>query len=129
MIDLSNVTFIIPLRIDSDDRLRNIILSTSFLLSKFENPTVKFSGFTVLLNALTAAQQEVVAGLEIGDLVSVSKTFNVGSPSTVSQNVVVESIRHSINPQRHDVTVGLGQIRLAFVLNTSDLDNPDYGLQ
>jgi hypothetical protein len=101
----------------------------SFLLSKFENPTVKFSGFTVLLNALTAAQQEVVAGLEIGDLVSVSKTFNVGSPSTVSQNVVVESIRHSINPQRHDVTVGLGQIRLAFVLDTSNLDNPDYGLQ
>jgi len=101
----------------------------SFLLSKFENPTVKFSGFTVLLNALTAAQQEVVAGLEIGDLVSVSKTFNVGSPATVSQNVVVESIRHNINPQRHDVTVGLGQIRLAFVLDTSNLDNPDYGLQ
>jgi hypothetical protein len=89
---------------------------------------VNFSGFTVLLNALTPAQQDVVAGLEIGDLVSVSKTFNVGSPSTVSQNVVVESIRHSINPQRHDVTVGLGQIRLAFVLDTSDLDNPDYGL-
>jgi hypothetical protein len=101
----------------------------NFLLLKFENPTVNFSGFTVLLNALTAAQQEVVAGLEIGDLVSVSKTFSVGSPSTVSQNVVVESIRHSINPQRHDVTVGLGQIRLTFVLNTSDLDNPDYGLQ
>jgi hypothetical protein len=100
-----------------------------FLLSKFENPTVKFSGFTVLLNALTAAQQEVVAGLEIGDFVSVSKTFNVGSPATISQNVVVESIRHSINPQRHDVTVGLGQIRLAFVLDTSNLDNPDYGLQ
>lgn len=34
--DLSNVTFIIPLRIDSDDRLRNIILTTSFLLSTFD---------------------------------------------------------------------------------------------
>ena len=101
----------------------------SFLLSKFENPTVQFSGFTVLLNALTAAQQEVVAGLEIGDLVSVTKTFNVGLPATVSQNVVVESIRHSINPNRHDVSVGLGQIRLAFVLDTSNLDDPDYGLQ
>lgn len=33
--DLSNVTFIIPLRIDSDDRLRNIVLSTSFLLNTF----------------------------------------------------------------------------------------------
>ena len=36
MIDLSNVTFIIPLRIESDDRLRNIILSTSFLLNNFD---------------------------------------------------------------------------------------------
>lgn len=36
MIDLSNVTFIIPLRIDTDDRLRNIILSTSFLLNIFD---------------------------------------------------------------------------------------------
>tara|TARA_B100000902_G_scaffold344345_1_gene349672 strand:- start:1821 stop:2693 length:873 start_codon:yes stop_codon:yes gene_type:complete len=36
MIDLKNVTFIIPLRIDSDDRLRNIILSTVFLLNKFD---------------------------------------------------------------------------------------------
>lgn len=35
MIDLSNVTFIIPLRIDTDDRLRNIILVTSFLLNRF----------------------------------------------------------------------------------------------
>lgn len=34
--DLSNVTFIIPLRIDSDDRLRNIVLSTSFLLNTFD---------------------------------------------------------------------------------------------
>ena len=36
MIDLKNVTFIIPLRIDSDDRLRNIILSVSFLLNVFD---------------------------------------------------------------------------------------------
>lgn len=36
MIDLKEVTFIIPLRIDSGDRLRNIILSTSFLLNTFD---------------------------------------------------------------------------------------------
>lgn len=36
MINLDNVTFIIPLRIDSDDRLRNIIITTSYLLNKFD---------------------------------------------------------------------------------------------
>lgn len=34
-IDLSDATFIVPLRIESDDRLRNVITSTCFLLSNF----------------------------------------------------------------------------------------------
>ena len=34
--NLKDCTFIIPLRIDTDDRLRNIILSTSFLLNNFD---------------------------------------------------------------------------------------------
>ena len=34
--DLNDTTFIIPLRIDTDDRLRNIVLTTSFLLRNFE---------------------------------------------------------------------------------------------
>ena len=34
--DLKNTTFIIPLRIDTGDRLRNVILSTSYLLHHFD---------------------------------------------------------------------------------------------
>jgi len=82
------------------------------------------------LNALTSAQQAQMAGLEIGDILSVTKTFATGTPATVTQNVVVESIRHSINPTRHTVTVGLGQVQLIlpFVLDTSPLDSTLYGL-
>jgi len=35
-IDLSEATFIIPIRIESDDRLRNVITSVCFLLSNFD---------------------------------------------------------------------------------------------
>ena len=35
-IDLSKATFIIPIRIESTDRLRNVITSTAFLLENFE---------------------------------------------------------------------------------------------
>jgi hypothetical protein len=85
----------------------------------------------VLLNALTTAQQATMAGLEIGDILSVSKQFAQGSPATVTQNVVVESIRHSINPSTHRVTVGLGQVQLVlpFILDTSALNDTDYALQ
>jgi len=101
------------------------------LLSRFQNPVVRFSEMDVLLNALTVAQQATMAGLEIGDILSVSKTFKVGTPATVTQNVVVESIRHSVNPQRHTVTIGMGQVQLVipFILNTSALDDTTYALQ
>ena len=35
-IDLKSTTFIIPLRVDTGDRLRNVVLSTVFLLNKFD---------------------------------------------------------------------------------------------
>ena len=35
-IDLSNATFIIPIRIESDDRLRNIITSLCYILANFK---------------------------------------------------------------------------------------------
>jgi hypothetical protein len=100
------------------------------LLTRFQEPVVRFSEMDVLLNALTSAQQAQMAGLEIGDILSVTKTFATGTPATVTQNVVVESIRHSINPSRHTVTVGLGQVQLIlpFVLDTSPLDSTLYGL-
>jgi hypothetical protein len=84
----------------------------------------------VLLNALTTAQQAQMAGLEIGDILSVSKQFATGTPATVTQNVVVESIRHTVNPLTHRVTIGLGQVQLVlpFVLDTSPLDSTLYGL-
>jgi hypothetical protein len=35
-IDLKNITFIIPIRIDSSDRLRNIFLTVSYLINNFD---------------------------------------------------------------------------------------------
>jgi hypothetical protein len=101
------------------------------LLSRFQDPVVRFSEMDVLLNALTTAQQQTMAALEIGDILSVSKTFSTGTPATVTQNVVVESIRHTVNPSTHRVTIGMGQVQLVlpFILNTSALDDTDYALQ
>jgi len=38
--DLSKATFIIPIRIESDDRLRNVITSVCFLLSNFDTTII-----------------------------------------------------------------------------------------
>jgi len=101
------------------------------LLTRFQEPVVRFSEMDVLLNALTTAQQAQMAGLEIGDILSVTKTFSTGTPATVTQNVVVESIRHTVNPSTHRVTIGMGQVQLVlpFILDTSALDDTDFALQ
>lgn len=101
------------------------------LVGRFANPVVKFNEATVLVNMLTAAQQEQIAALEIGDILSVTRVFTSGTPLTVTQNVVVESIAHRLSPSRHEVNIGLGQIELLtpFILNTSKLDDITVGLQ
>ena len=40
MVDLSNATFIIPLRIESADRMRNIITLLCFLLGNFDTNVI-----------------------------------------------------------------------------------------
>jgi len=101
------------------------------LVGRFSEPVVRFSEASVLVNMLTAAQQEQIAALEIGDILSVTRVFTSGDPLTVTQNVVVESIQHRLSPARHEVNIGLGQIQLItpFILDTSQLDDATVGLQ
>ena len=101
------------------------------LVGRFADPVVKFNEATVLVNMLTVAQQEQIAALEIGDILSVTRVFTSGTPLTVTQNVVVESIQHRLSPSRHEVNIGLGQIELVlpFILDTSELDDATYALQ
>jgi hypothetical protein len=101
------------------------------LVGRFADPEVRFSEASVLVNMLTAAQQEQIAALEIGDILSVTRVFESGAPLTVTQNVVVESIQHRLSPARHEVNIGLGQIQLVlpFILDTSELNDATYALQ
>jgi hypothetical protein len=100
------------------------------LVGRFSEPVVKFNEASVLVNMLTATQQEQIAALEIGDILSVTRVFESGTPLTVTQNVVVESIQHRLSPSRHEVNIGLGQIQLItpFILDTSLLDDATVGL-
>lgn len=100
------------------------------LRDKYKDPVFRFNEISVVLNGLSAANAQAVSTLEIGDLVSVTKSFTVGSPTTVQKTMFVEQITHNITPNSHTVTLGLGQAQLltAFILDTSALDDVDVGL-
>ena len=93
-------------------------------------PVYWFSGIQVYLGSLTAAQQDLVAELDIGDPIIVSKRFpNVAAP--VVQQLTVEGIDHSITPRDgHVVTIYTAPTVIydLFQLDISNLDDEAYGL-
>lgn len=100
------------------------------LLDKYKNPVFRFNELGIVLNGLTVGAAEDISTLDIGDLVAVTKTYNTGSPGTVTKTMYVEAISHDITPNSHRVRLGLGQAQLLtpFILDTSTLNDVTVGL-
>lgn len=75
------------------DDVRSRELSTH-LLATYEEPTPAVSALEIILGRLSASDRATVAGLEIGDLVTVDWT-PTGTGTAVSQELIVEGISYS----------------------------------
>jgi hypothetical protein len=94
-------------------------------------PAFWFSNLAVSLNTLSDANKTLIANLEIGQQIAITKSFPAGVvPSTVTQYLFVEGISHQITVESHVVTIytGPGTIYFPFILDTSTLNNSTYGL-
>jgi hypothetical protein len=72
-----------------------------YLLGKYKNPVLRFTGLSNQLAALSATNQDACLNLDLTDIASITKTFVQGTPSSVTQTVIVSGITHSITPQSH----------------------------
>jgi hypothetical protein len=72
-----------------------------YLLGKYKNPVLRFTGLSNQLSALSSADQNACLNLDLTDVASITKTFVAGSPSSVTQTVIVSGINHNITPQSH----------------------------
>lgn len=95
------------------------------LIDIYQDPIPRFTGVSVNINALSDSDQQLISQVEIGDVVEVVKNFAAGSPATVSQNSVVEAIRHSITSDRHTINLTLApaQILLPFFFDVDSFDS------
>ena len=75
-----------------------------YLLGKYKQPELRFTGLSTQLLALDDAKQNVCLNLDLTDVCSVVKFFAVGSPSSVTQNVIVSGISHNITPGSHIIS-------------------------
>ena len=94
-----------------------------------EIPVYWFSNIEISMNGISEAQRDLVAVLEIGDQIRVSKRFpNVANP--VVEDLFVEGIDHKISPSNHTVILQCSPADLftVFILDTSELDDAEVGL-
>jgi hypothetical protein len=75
-----------------------------YLLGKYRNPVLRFNGLSTQLAALSEAQQNVCFNLDLTDVCTVSKNFVTGTPSDLSQTLIVSGIKHNIIPGSHIIS-------------------------
>ena len=64
-------------------------------------------------------------GLDMGSIITVTRTFPNGTPATVSDDYAIERITHQITPDRHTVTFGLYVADLVYPFTLND---PEFGV-
>ena len=72
-----------------------------YLLGKYRNPVLRFNELSTQLAALTEAQQNVCFNLDLTDICTVTKNFVTGTPSDISQTLIVSGVSHDIVPGSH----------------------------
>jgi hypothetical protein len=92
-------------------------------------PKYWYSNIRINIGDLSDANKTIIAQLELGAQIRVSKRFP-GMASPVIQDLFVEGIEHQITPSSHTVTIytSPGVLYADFLLNTSELDDAQYGL-
>ena len=92
--------------------LTNLLNSTTtevaglgnYLLGKYQNPVLRFTGLSTQLTALSEANQNIALTLDLTSICSVVKNFVVGTPATETQTLIVSGVSHSITPGSHIIS-------------------------
>lgn len=91
------------------------------LLDLYKQPEYRFDDLQVLASAQNTTNRNLLMTLDMGDVVTVTRTFSTGTPSSVSDDYAIERITHTITPDRHLITLGLyvAEIVFPFLLDDS----------
>jgi len=75
----------------------------AYLLGKYMNPVVRFTGVSCELAALTSAQWSILFAIDMTSIVTVQKDYSTGSPASESQTLIISGVEHRIVPGSHIV--------------------------
>jgi hypothetical protein len=86
-------------------------------------PEPRYTSVSTPFSTLTDAQRDIVAVIEIGDTVSIEKSFNTGNTTTsLAQELAIEGIQHQIDVSSgHRITLFTSPTTLVYELILDDL--------
>jgi UDP-N-acetyl-D-mannosaminuronate dehydrogenase len=86
-------------------------------------PEPRYTNVSTAFLMLSDAQRDTLAVLEIGDTITIEKTFNTGTTTTsLAQELAIEGIQHQINlSDGHRMTLFTSPTTLVFELILDDL--------
>lgn len=102
----------------------------AYLLGKYMNPVVRFTGVSCELAALTSAQWSTIFAIDLTSIVTVQKDYSTGSPASESQTLITSGIEHRIVPGSHIVSYTFESTdqNNYFTLNDAIYGTLDYNL-
>lgn len=120
----SQATYFIQTQSISDALVHNdaaaLALAEYLLVAE---PEPRYTSVSTPFSTLTDAQRDTVAVIEIGDTVSIEKSFNTGNTTTsLAQELAIEGIQHQIDVSSgHRITLFTSPTTLVFELVLDDL--------
>ena len=76
----------------------------NYLLGKYKDPVLRFTGISTELTALTTANQNICLALDLTSIATVVMAYTTGTPATVTQTLIVSGISHNITSQSHIIS-------------------------
>jgi hypothetical protein len=98
---------------------------TADLLDAYAVPEFRFDDLQVKVSASSSVDRATVIGLDMGDVVQITRSFDTGSPASVTDLYGIDSIVHSITANSHTVKLGLYNTSILFPFL---LDDAEFGV-
>lgn len=111
-----------------NDTTAEVASIAALLLQTYKEPEVRFTALTQELTGLSSGNANLLLGLDLTDLATVTKSYTVGSPATVTKYVQIEGISHNITPATHEIAYSFGALSQAgFILDSGIFGLLDVG--
>ena len=87
-----------------NDTTTEVAAIGNYLLGKYKDPILRFTGISTELTALSSANQNICLTLDLTSIATVVMAYSTGTPATVTQTLIVSGVSHNITPQSHIIS-------------------------